>query len=1043
MRARSWFQHHQLVILAVVATLTFHAVLLLAGSYRATYDAYVHIFFGDHYARSWWNPWEPRWYTGFTMVSYPPLTHQLIALLSKVFTLPASFSLVMVASSGLTTIGVYRFSRLWVNHRSASYAALLTVFSSSIAETVHVFGQLPTMFVMGVMLNALPFVWRWVLEGRVINLLRAWALLMVAAAGHHVTTLFGMVFFSGPILATALLRLFRMPLPSEPELEDPKFSLHPQTLFRFIFRRIARVWSGTIRSGVFGVGLIAVLVITVLPYWLWSRSDPITQITIPHASRDSFITNSAAGLVFFLIPWGMMAFLLPYALYKGFTSRNWILAGSLAALAFLGTGGTTPFPAMLLRGAFYILTLERFTFWATIVILPFAGQFIESLLHGRLGLWICAHFGTLIRNGIAAAFTVGLIGFALFTANLTQFRRFQPAPIDMTPIVEFLAKDNHDEWRYMTLGFGDQMAWLSAQTTALNVEGNYHSARRLPELTSTPIERLDGAKYTAIPGLGSLQAFVTNPQRYNLKYIFVNDAFYEPLLYFAGWHLLGRLDNDVRVWERADVPPLPASVPVQVYPAWQRLMWGTLPVGSLFVTLVVFAFTIVAERRKWTPGRLPLAGWLFRRRWMSNILLEQPRRINPAHEEWQLWRFVINRIFPKLRLTPRKRRSLYGALLIVGLLVSAGAVLFMMRTRAASPESIVLNYYDDLDFKRYSSSYTWLDTDLTQEEYLRYLSLQGGILASFAKLDNLYIDMLPGGTPTTVYAHVTAEWLTALGTYPVESNYTLHQTPAGWRIVFDAEPPEDPRETLIAGSETSFYLDTPISSLDEGELSRGVLDRALLSISDVRAVYDPETPISFTPEVYDAGRITGRFEGMISLIGAVRNAGAYPAQITLTGVLRDTDGNRIAETNAMDMITHQLLPGEVTPFRIDFTGADAARILDLTQIASAQVTVQGVPVAYNLDRPLAMLDSETLYNLSTHKVDIPRALFSYPDDEGLFYVESVILTTALDPGASAEIVRPALPDRLVELDFPVTVDGPRLVDWSADVPDVVLQGYSR
>ncbi|MBK8020805.1 MAG: hypothetical protein IPK19_05085 [Chloroflexi bacterium] len=1041
MRTGRWFRHNQLLILAIIGTLTLHGVLLMRGSYVSTYDAWVHIFFGDHYARAWWSLWEPRWYTGFTMASYPPLTHQLIGLLSKFMTLPGAFGVIIVTASGLTTLGVYRFSRLWVNHRAASYAALLTVFSSSIAETIHVFGQLPTMFVMGVMLNALPFVWYWVMDGRVSNLLRAWALLMVAAAGHHVTTLFGMVFFSGPILATTLLRLFRSPCEDEPEIDA--FSLRFSVLRRFVVRRTGRVWAGIVRAGIFGVGLIVTLVITVLPYWLWSRSDPITQITIPHASRDSFIVNSAAGLVFFLIPWGVLMFVLPYALYKAFTGKNWILGASLAGLSFVGTGGTTPLPALLLKGSFYILTLERFTFWATIVILPFAGQFIESLVHGRLGRWITGHFGVWVRNMFLTVFVVALIAIALFTANLTQFRKFQPAPIDMGPIVEFLAKDNHDKWRYMTLGFGDQMAWLSAQTTALNVEGNYHSARRLPELTSTPIERLDGAKYTAIPGLGSLQAFVTNPQRYNLKYIFVNDAFYEPLLYFAGWHRLGRLDNDVQVWERADVPPLPASIPAQIYPAWQRLIWGTLPVGSLVVTAVVFAFTTIAVARGWSFDKLPLVGKLFRRRWLARILSEPGRPPVPSHEEWQIWRLLLDRVVPRLRLTPLARRSLYGAGLALLVLAIVAGSFFLLRRKAVAPETILLNYYDDLDFKRFSSSYTWLATDLTDEEYLRWLSLQGGILASFAKLENLYIDIKPTDSADVVTADVTAEWLTALGTYPVKDSYTLEQTPQGWRIRFDVEAPPIPRETLMVQSQTTFYLDTPLTPLEEGALTRGVLDRTLLSVSDVRAVYDPVTPISFTPESYDAGRIVGRFEGLISLVGAVRNNDSFPAQVTLTGILRDADGNRLAETNVMDVAVHQLLPGESALFRIDFAGADASKILDLEQIASAQVIAQGVPTAYNLERPLVLVGGDTLYNASARAVDIPRVLVGYEDEDGLRWVRAVTLTTALRPGQSAAFERPGIPARLVDLPFNVEVAGARLTEWTGDLPTLVMNGYSR
>jgi len=330
MTADVWFSRNRLIILAIVGTLIFHGGLLLAGSYQGTYDAFVHMFFADHYDRSWWNPWEPRWYTGFTLVSYPPLTHQLTALISKVSSIPIGFMTVMLFATLTTTLGVYRFSRLWVDKRPATYAALLAVVSSSIAETVHVFGQLPTMFVIGVMLNALPFVWRWVEDADTSDLFRVWALLMVAAAGHHVTTLFGMVFFSGPILATLLLRKFRTPHPNEEHFEGQKFRL--RHVNRLVWQRVKRVSPAFFRCGVFGVGLILILVITVLPYWLWSRSDPITQITIPHASRDSFLENRPAGLMFFLIPWGVLLLILPYAFYKGFGGANWILTSSLDAL---------------------------------------------------------------------------------------------------------------------------------------------------------------------------------------------------------------------------------------------------------------------------------------------------------------------------------------------------------------------------------------------------------------------------------------------------------------------------------------------------------------------------------------------------------------------------------------------------------------------------------------------------------------------------------------------------------------------------------------
>ena len=1025
-RIRAWIESHRLLVLALVGTLAFHGVILFSGSYRGTYDAFVHIFFADHYARGWWTLWEPRWYTGFPIISYPPLSHQLTALLSKVSSLPMGFTLVMLVSSVNATLGVYRFCLMWVDERPASYAALMTVFSSSIAETVHVFGQLPTMFVIGTILNSLPFLWRWLEEGKRGDLFRAWALLMVACAGHHVTTVFGMVFFSGPIFATVLLRKFRRPRADEPDLPD---RIMPILLPRLIRRRLRRILPTFIRCVIFGVVFIMIAVFTVLPYWLWSSSDPITQITIPHGSRDSFLENRPVGFMFFVVPWGVLITTLPYAIYKGIGSRNWILLASLLLLSLLGTGGTTPIPAMLLGGAFYILTLDRFTFWASIVILPFAGEFVVSLLHGRVGAWIEAHLGVLWRVLIPVGMGLSLVGFALFVANLTQFRRFQPAPLDMTPIVEFLSKDKHDSWRFMTLGFGDQLAWLSAQTTALNVEGNYHSARRLPEMTSTPIERLDGAKFQQIPGLGSLHQFIANPHKYNLKYIFVNDAFYEPLLHFSGWVNIGTLENDVGVWERADVPPLPAAIPSQDYPDWQRLMWGTVPVGSLVIAATVFTLTGIIpdtyHKRR-----------MLRKSFMSWFVDDFHPDSQPPGVDWQVWRRWLKPI--PINLTPVDRRTLYGVLLLVGLVVAVASVASVLYEETQTAEAVMLAYYDDLDFGRFLASYDHLQSNLGAEEYLRWLSLRGGLVASFSKLENLYIDVEHHGDGRAT-AHVTADWLTSLGTYPREETYEMVRDGTSWKIVFEEEPPPPPRETFVISDEPIFFINTPLADLEDGALNRGVLDRSLLSVSPVQVVYVPDVAISFTPEPYDIDRIEGRFEGLISVMGEITNLDPYPTHITVTVILRDKEGNRIAETNTMDAMRHQLLPGETTPFRVDFSGADARDILNVAAVKGAEIVVRGVPTSYNLERPLVQVGANTLYNSSAKQVDIPALLVRYPN-----WIERVYLEQAIAPDETGMFIIPPPPEDIQRLPVAVSVDGPRLEPWS-EPPDygLLVDGYIR
>ncbi|NCC36350.1 MAG: hypothetical protein EOM24_30710, partial [Chloroflexia bacterium] len=126
------------LFLALAIALAYHGALLLSGTYTHTYDAFVHIFFADHYARAWFDHWEPRWYTGFPMTSYPPGSQQSIALLSYFVGLKTGFVIVALFAVLNVTLGIYRFSKIWVSEEAAGYAALLLVFASCIAETVHV-----------------------------------------------------------------------------------------------------------------------------------------------------------------------------------------------------------------------------------------------------------------------------------------------------------------------------------------------------------------------------------------------------------------------------------------------------------------------------------------------------------------------------------------------------------------------------------------------------------------------------------------------------------------------------------------------------------------------------------------------------------------------------------------------------------------------------------------------------------------------------------------------------------------------------------------
>jgi hypothetical protein len=155
-------------------------------------------------------------------------------------------------------------------------------------------------------------------------------------------------------------------------------------------------------------------------------------------------------------------------------------------------------------------------------------------------------------------------------------------------VASWLNRDGHDQYRYITLGFGNKIARLAMMTDASSVDGEWNSGRMLPELTQYGAGALTSSKYFGQAGLDALRAMLTHADRYGLKWVFVRDRYYDPLLSFAGWRPVDNLeDGTITVWSKEGAPPAtPINAP-QIPPHWQGLMWGILPFGSSLLAIVV------------------------------------------------------------------------------------------------------------------------------------------------------------------------------------------------------------------------------------------------------------------------------------------------------------------------------------------------------------------------------------------------------------------------------------------------------------------------
>lgn len=909
---------------------------LLSFTMGNTYDAYVHMFFGSHYAEGWFETWNYKWYTGFTMTSYPPLVHHVIGILSKVVGLKVAFLLWAMVAVGLFIRGVFHFSQLWVTPIAAGYACMVATLSSSYLEAVHIFGQLPSITGMALLLNACPELYKWIRFNRWSYFITGISLIACLTAAHHVTTIFGMVFFIAPVLGVAVLDI----------CIDERKGIDNVSVMDFVMKVIRL----SPKAILIGVTVITITVVMIFPYWYWSKTDPITQISIPHGSRASFIEDPGLGLVFFLIPWGIMLFFLPSIFHKIFQKRNLFLGLSFALLLLLGTGGTTPLPKLILgANAFNILTLDRFTFWASIIAIPFFGQLMWSLAEGGLGVWLKAHLGKALHMGAVLFIVILMLVIAGLIINFSNLKPLQPKPIEMDPIVSFLNRDGHDRWRFMTLGFGDQMAYLSAQTTALSVDGNYHSARRLPELTTRAVERIENSKYLGEDGLGALRDFLSLPEKYNLKYVFSNDKFYEPLLYFYGWKKLKPLENNIDLWERQDVPPLPTILPKKDIPIIQRLMWGTLPLGSLLAAIL-----------------LNVSVWFVRKEDRKNLLA-----LIPNYSSGRGARIVF----------------LFWFLAVFSWVIYQGYSIQKSKNVHIDPVELIHAYFHAIDYKKFEDAYSYHDrsSGLSYEQYTLELSLEDGILASYAKLDTLIIHEIEKLSDNSMRINLTASWFTAVQKYSTEHDFDLLKRDNNWYIVKPSYESATPPDQLINIPDINYHTQGRRKAEAGATFREDILDRPELYISNTNLI---------------------KSDSSYHVVGLVTNIDNNPCFVTIEAVLYNNKGEPIYTANADEILIHNLLPKESSGFRIDFDNwgmrPDSIRREDIASfVVFARTSVTDEKLykftglrALNIDGQKL---SGALDNYGNKEISIPQILAVQYENDKLLWVQAHYMDKGIRP----------------------------------------------
>lgn len=600
--------------LAVGLAFFLNGIFILTACYRLSYDAYTHMLFADHYRLNWWSLWDPRWFTGFEVTSYPPLIHQVIALISYAIGIDAAFAVVLWAVLAAYPFAMYAFSRVFVGRDAAGYAALGVAVLPSVYLSAHTFGQLPTLTSTLIALLSAAALAEFLISGKRLSGALAVMLIAVVMGAHHATLLL----LPWVILAVGLHVLLNHPV---------------------------KWYSIVLRLAVFGLFAAIVSLLVIWPFWHWGLGQAI-QTPIYHPSRDNFFAHWFAPLVFFWSMYGPLVVIIPFALFKGLDRRFFGLAVAFLFLFLLGLGGTTPLPQWLFGSRWEWLTYDRFALWASLILLPFFGTVMAQAQHKfRLKLdpalriisclkptWqekLRTMSSSLIVPKALMVYFPFLAFLAILVSLYPTFLPTQPKPVNMQPIVAFLEKDDRSQWRYLTFGFGDQFAYLNRLTAATTIDGSYYTARKLPELRTSGIGQIDSV-YWLPKGLAALDPILQKSGGHGVRWGFVNNPMYLPVLERNGWVKLTTLTNGIQVWEnpKAILPEPSTPPPVDQL---ESFSWGTLPLLALVLTVALAGLRLYPAPARYlllgmhsfTVGLLPvgLVFWYFH----SLSSLEYPR----------------------------------------------------------------------------------------------------------------------------------------------------------------------------------------------------------------------------------------------------------------------------------------------------------------------------------------------------------------------------------------------------------------------------------
>jgi len=301
---------------------------------------------------------------------------------------------------------------------------------------------------------------------------------------------------------------------------------------------------------------------------------------------------------------------------------------------------------------------------------------------------------------------------------------------------------------------------------------------------------------------------------------------------------------------------------------------------------------------------------------------------------------------------------------------------------AATPEEAVQALISEIRARDYPQAYASLDrsSDTDLASFTREMAGSDGSLRTYSSLQTAEVSPLHADQDQAL-VRLRMNWSSALGSLDDVRDIRVRRNGAIWRVVW----PKPAFSTV------------PPQVVSVNYLRWDVLGRNTSQNWGAQDVDSPKVRITSMNAIARPGRVV--------ILGEVENEDTVPAYLNVNATLLKADGSPIEEEGSFDLISHVLLPKQVSPYRIDFPG------VRMDAVKSVRMDARALLVPASADPVIAVTDQAVskdglnrtvlkgeLVNQSGRPVNIAQVLAAYYDNFGkVIWVSDGYVDQALMP----------------------------------------------